>query len=235
MIFFILIIAMNPQLTIPFTMLVAASSNAGKSELIRDMLINHYLMFEKPLEEIIWLYHKNAKEEELFSNLTDNINVPITFIEGFPAKDISDGTLFKSDKNSIKCLVLDDVVVSALRSPIFIDLFTVLSHHMNIVVIAILQNIHAHSPAQRQLMNNVIRNVSYIVLFPDRRQMAAVRQIAHTYYNSEEAKLLEPFKQLIESKQKHDYMLIDFVGNENQVRFNCLRPETRKYFFSKPV
>ena len=223
---------MNPQLTTPFTMLVAASSNSGKTELVRDLLINHYLMFEKPLEEIIWLYHKNAKEEDLFHDLSTRLNVLITFIEGFPAKDISDGALFKSDKNAIKCIVLDDCVVSALKSPNFLDLFTVLSHHMNIVVIAILQNLHADTSSQRQIMNNIIRNVSYIVLFPDRRQMAAARQIARTYFNGEEHRLIKPFKQLIESKQKHDYLLIDFIGDNNQVRLNCLRPDGRKYGYT---
>ena len=212
----------------PSSILVASNSKSGKTLLVRDLIVNHYWMFDNPLEEVVWLYHRNARDDELVNHLQQNLSIPIQFMEGFPAKDIADGNLFKT--NGLKCLVLDDVVISALKSPVFIDLFTVLSHHQSIVVIAILQNLHADTPSQRQIMNNIIRNLSYVVLFPDRRQMAACKQLARTYFSGEEHKLIEPFKRMVENKE-HNYMLIDF--EEATVRFNCLRPTDEAFRFSK--
>ena len=212
-------------------MLVAASSKQGKSYLVRDILLNHYSLIDKPLESIIWLYHKNSRDDELFETLKKELNVPIEFMEGFPAEEISQEKLFKGD--GLKCLVLDDVVTTALKSPVFVDLFTVISHHSNVCIIAILQNIFCETSGQRQIMNNIIRNLTYLVLFPDRRQMAACKQIARTYFNGEEYKLVRPFKELIDTGQKHTYMLID-LENAN-IRFNCLRPtdEAFAYVFAK--
>ena len=221
----------NPQLVTPFSMLVAASTNSGKTSLVRDLIVNHYRMFDHPLDEIVYLYHKHARDEELFSYLEDNLNIPIRFVEGFPANDINDGKLFVSDKKASKCLICDDVVSEALRSKVFTELVTVFSHHDNINVIAIVQNLHAETASQRQVMNNIIRNLSYLVLFPDRRQLSTVRQIARNYYNGEEHRLLEPFKRLIEEKTKHEYMLLDFIGDVYPIRFNCLRPSDWTYVF----
>ena len=199
--------------------------------MVRDLIINHYWMFDKPLEEVVWLYHKNARDDELVAHLKENLSIPIDFVEGFPAEDIAEGRLFKT--SGLKCLVLDDVVISALKSPVFIDLFTVLSHHQSIVVIAILQNLHADTASQRQIMNNIIRNISYVVLFPDRRQWQACKQLARTYFSGEEDKLVEPFKYMIEKKEKYTYMLIDF--EQAAVRFNCLRPGDRAFKFVNGV
>lgn len=217
------------MLVTPSSFLVASNSKSGKTLLVRDLLINHYWMFDKPLDEVVWLYHRNARDDQLVAHLKENLSIPVSFVEGFPAEDIAEGRLFKT--SGLKCLVLDDVVISALKSPIFIDLFTVLSHHQSIVVIAILQNLHADTASQRQIMNNIIRNVSYVVLFSDRRQMAACKQLARVYFSGEEEKLVEPFKRMIEEKEKYTYMLIDF--EEAAVRFNCLRPGDQAFKFAK--
>ena len=216
------------MLLTPSSFLVASNSKAGKTQLVRDLLLNHYWMFDKPLQEVVWLHHKYARDDQLVADLEQNLTIPIKFVEGFPAEDIAEGRLFKT--SGLKCLVLDDVVISALKSPIFIDLFTVLSHHQSIVVIAILQNLHADTANQRQIMNNIIRNVSYVVLFPDRRQMSACKQLARAYFSGEEDELVVPFRRLIESKDKYSYMLIDF--EQASVRFNCLRPTDEAFKFS---
>lgn len=222
---------LNPLLVTPFSMLVVGSTNLGKSTLVRDLIVNHYRMFDNPLDEIIYLHHKYGFDDELVTYFNENLNIPIRFVEGFPSTDIIEGKLFEGDKKSSKCLIIDDVVGSALRSPNFLELFTVLSHHDNITVIAIMQNLFAETASSRQVMNNIIRNISYLVLFPDRRQLPTVRQIARNYYNGEEERLLKPFKRSIEEKNKHDYMLIDFIGDICPIRFNCLRPSDRKHFF----
>ena len=222
-------IEINKQLTTPFSMLVAASSKSGKTQLIRDLLVNHYRMFDKPLEQIVWLYHKSARDDNLMNHLKTNLNIPITFVEGFPADAVAAGSLFDCSPDALKCIVLDDVVTSALKSSSFLNLFTIMSAHNNLVVIAILQNLHADTPSQRQVMNNVIRNTSYVVLFPDRRQMSACKQMARIYFQSEENILVQPFQFLIDMKEKHNYMVIDFVDQDIPVKFNSLRPSDEKY------
>lgn len=222
---------MNKPLVTPFCLIVAASSNSGKTRLVVDLLTEHYIMFDHPVSEVVWCYHRNAFDDNLFSHLKTNMNVDVRFIEGFPETDLAAGNLFKANQSKLKCIVLDDIVPSAVKSPVFTDLFTVLSHHQNLIVIAILQNLHANTSTQRQLMNNIIRNVSYIALFPDRRQMNACKQIARTYFSGDEHRLVEPFKQLIENNNKYHYMLIDFIDPILTVRLNALRSESEKYTY----
>jgi molybdopterin-guanine dinucleotide biosynthesis protein len=213
-------------------MLIAASSKSGKTALVKDILINHYFMFDKPLSEIIWAFHPGSKNDSLFNELKACLTVPITFVEGFPEESIKTATLFQNTSgDETKCLVLDDIVVTALKRPSFIDLFTVLSHHQNINIIAVLQNLHADTSSQRQIMNNVIRNLSYLVLFPDRRQINACKQIARTYFPGEEDKLTLPFKRLIDSKVKYNYMLVDFNDDDMPVKFNVLRESDEAFVF----
>lgn len=215
------------MLVTPFSMICAASSKSGKTTLIRDLLVNHYRIFDQPLDEIVWLYHQNAYDGDLEQYLKDNLNIPIRFVQGFPADEIRNGDLFKT--KGLKCLILDDVVVSALKSPVFIDLFTIISHHMNVVVIAIIQNLHADTASQRQIMNNIIRNLSYVVLFPDRRQMNACKQLARTYFSGEEHRLTQPFKFMIDNHENYNYMVVDF--EQGRVIFNCLRPTDQAFEF----
>ena len=225
---------LNPQLITPFSILISASTNAGKTLLARDLIVNHYLMFDKPIVECVWLHHRNARNDELFKDLTMNLTIPITFKEGFDAQaqDIADGTLFQCEKDQLKCLVIDDLVSTALKSQAFIDLFTIQSHHQSIVVVGILQCLYGDTPSQRQVMNSVIKNASYIVLFPERRQTQVCKQIARYFFPGEEYKLMLPFLRLIEEKKKHSYMLVDFIGSDMPVRFNCLRPTDTKEFFT---
>lgn len=224
------------ELSTPFAMLVAASSKSGKTHLVRDVLLNHVFMFEQPLTEILWIYHKGSRDDALFESLKNSLRIPISFMDEFPKDDasFSDRMLFNNtDTSKLKCLVLDDVVHDALKSQNFLELFTILSHHQNIAVIAILQNLQTHTSSNQQVMNNIIRNVTYIVMFPDRRQMNACKQVARGYYPGEEDKLVKPFKHLVESKSKYTYMLIDFNDDDVPVKFNCLRQDDEAFTVNK--
>ena len=223
---------MDTKLRTPFTMLVAASSNSGKTKLIRDLVVNNKLTMDKPIDELIWLHHKNAKDDELIRDISSSMNVPVRFIEGYPEGEISNSTLFKTD--GLKCLVIDDIVHNAIRSASFTELFTIISHHENMIVIAILQNLYAYTPAQRQQINNVIRNCSYLVLFPERRSLASCRQLANAYFSGEQYRLLEPFKSVMKDKEEYQYLVIDFLcqNEDMQVRLNGLRPKEKSYNFT---
>ena len=226
---------MDIQLKTPFTMLVAASSNSGKTRLVRDILVNHNITMDRAIDEICWLHHKNARDETMFADIKKEVNIPIRFIEGYPDDRVSSSTLFDAGSR-LKCLVIDDIVQSAIRFPSFMELFTVISHHESIIVIAIVQNLYADTPAQRQLINNLIRNCSYLVLFPDRRSLAVCRQVANTYFTGEQHRLLQPFKSLMSpaAENKYQYMVIDFINKDDnlQVRFNGLRPDEECFYFT---
>lgn len=226
---------MDTKLHAPFTMLVAASSNSGKTKLVRDLVVNNMLTMDKRIDELVWLHHKNAKDEELIRDITGSMNIPVRFIEGYPDGEISDSSLFTADSKQLKCLVIDDIVHNAIRSPSFTELFTIISHHENMIVIGILQNLYAYTPSQRQQINNIIRNCSYLVLFPERRSLAACRQIATAYFSGEQYRLLEPFKAVMkDSAARYQYLVIDFLNQDEdmQVRLNGLRPMEKSYNFT---
>lgn len=224
------------QLKAPSCIIVSGSSNCGKTYLIEKLLSNHETCFEKPIEELYWVYAKHTRDEQLFQRL-QGLNMPVEFHEGYPKEKLSENTLFTKPTEAHKCLVLDDIFTGPSACTSLFDMFNIISHHQNITCIVVVQNLQGSTLSQKGCLSTLLRSTTYLVLFVNRRMIPIVRYIAQTFYPGEGNKVIEPLNSMLKSKKPHGYLLFDFISDDEvmQVREGGLVPGENCYGFQFPI
>lgn len=118
------------------------------------MLLQHCLkMIWHPPEIIVWLY---KRWQPLYDVIQSTVYPKVEFIQGIPLDLDQDSFIDPKTKNLV---ILDDLMSTASKDSRINELFTEGSHHKNLSVIAITQNLYYNKdPTQR-------RNCPYMVLF----------------------------------------------------------------------
>lgn len=106
------------------------------------------------------------------------------------------------------------------------DLFTKGSHHKNLSVIFITQNVFHQGRGQR----DISLNSNYIVIFKNPRDRAQIQQLARQVYPENPKFLQEAYHDA--TSRPHGYLLLDLkqsTPEEYRVR-SCIFPEDPKQF-----
>ena len=144
--------------------LVSGPSGAGKSEFVYAV-INHSLdLFNTPIEEIYFFY---SIQQQRFSTYGDKV----TFIEGLPSLEF----IQSLSESSHKLVIIDDQQIEACNSTIIADLFTKYSHHRNISVVLVLQNLFHQGKHSR----DISLNTNYFVLFKNPRDIHQIKVLSN--------------------------------------------------------
>jgi hypothetical protein len=147
-------------------MIVSGPTSCGKTFLVYKLLKNGRI--DPPPQRIIWLYKR-------WQPLYDIIGatVRVKFVQGIPLDLENDRYLDPKIRNLI---VLDDLMSTANKDSRITDLFTEGSHHRNLSVIAINQNLYqSKDPTQR-------RNCHYLALFNNPIDKQQVLTLARQMY-----------------------------------------------------
>ena len=91
----------------------------------------------------------------------------IEFCEGLPRPED-----YSNDPLSPKLVIIDDLMRESSSCDAIVDLFTKDSHHKNLSVILISQNLF------HQGQRNISLNANYIVVFKNPRDRAQIRHLA---------------------------------------------------------
>lgn len=134
----------------------------------------------------------------MYDVIKDTVLPTVEFIQRIPI-DLEEDSFLNPQKRNI--LILDDLMSSASKDSRINELFTEGSHHRNLSVIAINQNLfYNKDPTQR-------RNCQYLVLFKNPIDKQQVMTLARQMYPGNSQQLMRPFK---EATEKHfGYLLID--------------------------
>ena len=84
-------LVMDLKLKASSCLIVTGGSGCGKSVLIEKLLLNHKDCFQRPIEELHYVYAKNARCDALFGRLK-KLDMPVSFHEGLPEKELSSNT-----------------------------------------------------------------------------------------------------------------------------------------------
>ena len=156
----------------PFTMCISGPTSCGKTFLVKNILQSFQkktaLVYPKP-ERIVWLY---KRWQPLYGELKATVYPPIEFHRGIPDNLEEDEYLDPRKRNLI---ISDDLMSTASKDRRVTDLFTEGSHHRNLSVISLNQNLYySKDPTQR-------RNCHYMALFNNpvdqRPMMTMARQM----------------------------------------------------------
>jgi hypothetical protein len=204
---------MDTRFKHPLTCQIAGPSWCGKSvftfRLIREI---NELITPVP-EKIIYCY---GEYQPLFNDYPQ-----VTFHEGIPNNDEFDG-------KHRTLLILDDLMTEAGDG--VSNLFTKISHHRNVSVIFLTQNMY-HKSKQARTMS---LNTQYLVLFKNPRDATQVATLGRQMYPNNSKFLVEAFKDA--TKRSYGYLLLDLRADtlENyRVRTNIFAGERQYVYIPK--
>lgn len=145
-----------------FNAILAGPSQSGKTQLVLKLIENRDVMFSPPFSEIHWYY---GEWQPFFGNLKSIV----TFKEGLP-----DLTAYSGGK---PCLLIIDDLMTENKGQIG-SLFTKGTHHRNLSVIFITQNLFHQSKDSR----DISLNAHYIILMKSPRDKQQLGTIARQMF-----------------------------------------------------
>ena len=201
---------MDPRWKHPFTAIVAGPTGSGKSVFTFQFIREAAKMINPTVERIVYCY---GEYQDMFNDYPQ-----VHFNEGLP--DIS-----QFDGRHRTLLILDDLMSESNDS--VSNIFTKFSHHRNVSVIFLTQNLFYKSKQSRTMS----LNAHYIVLFKNPRDATQVATLARQMYPGQSKFLVEAFKDATE--KPFGYLLLDLkadTGEQYRVRTNIF-PHERQYVY----
>lgn len=142
----------------PCCIQIVGPTQSGKTMLTYKILAQSEYLFTKTPKKTIYCY---SAYQDLFSEMERKIE-NITFHEGLPTSEEIDKW---SENKEHMILCLDDLLCQAANSSDVLNLFTVKSHHCNISVLFLMQNLFPPGKCIR----TISLNATYIICLKNQR------------------------------------------------------------------
>ena len=136
----------------PFTMTISGPTGSGKTMFLKELLYKGKL--SPTPDRIVYLY---KRWQPLYDQMQEFI-ANIEFIRGIP-KNLDEDSFFDVKKNNI--IICDDMMSMTAVDPKIADLYTEGSHHRNLSVINLTQNLFP--PGKNAVTQR--RNTQYMIIF----------------------------------------------------------------------
>ena len=177
----------------PFRCYIAGPTCCGKTNLIKKILLNLNNLVDKRIDKIVVCYKVMQEAYEIFKYLP----MEVEFVEG-----LIDSRTFESSKNNL--LILDDLMEVCKDSKEIVNLFSVDSHHRNVSVFLVSQNIFSKGKCTRDLT----LNSSNMIIFKNPRDNVQISVLARQIFPGKTKAFMEAFKDA--TTKKHGYLFLDF-------------------------
>ena len=192
---------MTLLLQTPFTMCLAGSTSSGKTTFVRRLLDNLYRMTSEEPGKILYCY---GAFQPLYEEIKKD-HPDVTFIEGLPCRD--DMEQLASRGPSL--VVLDDLLSEVTNSRDMQSLFTRYSHHRNISVIFVSQNIFFGG----KYTKTINLNTHYLVLFKN-PNLAQIKTVGHQLLPGRASLLSQAFEDA--TSRRYGYLFVDMHPNQER-------------------
>ena len=198
----------------PFTCIVAGCTQSGKTVWVKSLLENAQKTISPAPQRIIWCY--GQWQQSYFDMLK---TVPeIEFNKGIPDDIDNTDYLDVSQRNLI---VLVDLMAQSGKDKRISDLFTKGSHHRNLSIIYIVQNIFH----QGKEMRNISLNAHYIVLFKSPRDKQQISMPARQVDPGRVQEFMRSYEDA--TSRPHGYLMLDLkptTSDQDRLKTNILPP-----------
>ena len=188
----------------PSCMGVYGASQTGKTEFTVKLLRNAKYLYTNPPEKILYCYQESQK---IFEDLESEMPNVIFFKRGLPTEE--DLNEFTSSRKHV-LLVLDDLMMESQSSKFIERIFCVLSHHLNMSVIKLAQNMFYQGRNSR----TISLQLHYFVLFQNNRDKSQVLTLARQIAPRKTDSFLEIYDDCM--SKPYSYLVIDISPNCNQ-------------------
>ena len=208
----------------PFTAIVAGPTQSGKTVFVSRFLRNLPLVCNVAFDRVLLYYGEWQDTYRRDFKVAGGVN--IEFREGMPQPDD-----YSHDNGKKKLLIIDDLMHEANGGSVILDLFTKGSHHKNLSVIFITQNLFHRGSNQRDLS----LNANYIVLFKNPRDRAQIQHLARQVFPEDSRFLQQSFADA--TAKPHGYLVLDLKQDTpDEYRFGtCIFPDDPYRYVYVPV
>ena len=216
---------MDVSLKHPFSMIVAGSRRAGKSELTKRLLIENERMISPKVEQFIWIY--STWQQELFSELLSRIS-NIQFVENLPQTNIEQERL-ANGKNINTLYVIDDLMNEVSERVDIRNLFT-RGRHINTSIIFLTQNLFHKGKHTRDMS----LNSDYLVVFKNPRDTSSIGNLAKQMMPGNSKFLQWAYRDA--TLKPFSYLFIDLrPDTDEKVRYRTNILEDIQYTYIAPL
>ena len=177
----------------PFTATVAGPTGCGKTQFTFRLIENALEMIKPPPRKIYYCY---GEYQPMFTNYPH-----VIFNEGLP--DIS-----TFDGREPTLLVIDDLMTET--NDTVANIFTKISHHRNVSVLYLSQNLFPKNKHAR----TISLNSHYLVLFKNPRDAGQFATLARQMYPNGSKFAVEAFKDATE--KPYGYLLVDLKPDTDE-------------------
>jgi len=171
---------------------IAGPSQAGKTSLVEEFIREKEQLFYPIPKRVVWCSNSIGNKELLI----DKYIIGLPKIEDLKKHDL---------------VVIDDLFLEAAESKDVSNLFTKISHHREVCIVFLTQNLFYQSKQQR----NRALSTHYLILFKNPRDLTSIRVIASqiglvglkdVYFDA--------------TQRPHSYILLDFhQSTPDEIRF----------------
>ncbi|GBO24338.1 hypothetical protein AVEN_19089-1 [Araneus ventricosus] len=196
------------QLKHPSNALIVGPSQSGKTSLVRKIIKNK--IYDKEIINIKWCYNYSSP---WFLEEPD-----IEFVQGLP-----------DSYENCDLIVIDDLMHQLDQK--VSELFTVVSHHQNVSVILLLQNLFPKCKAMR----DISLNSHYIILFKNARDMSQINCFARQLYPRNSHFMVDAYIKATASP--YEYLVVDLhptTSEEHRLRDSLFPDHSGIYWIYRP-
>lgn len=191
-------IGMDVRWKHPWTSLICGPTGCGKTVFVRRFLKHLEAVSDVAFDRILFYYGDTLDPDTLQLHKSQSPGSPkIEFRDGLPNPED-----YSTDNHKKKLIIIDDLMRESSGHTI-VDLFTKGSHHKNISVIFITQNIFHQGSGQR----DISLNTNYIVIFKNPRDRAQIQHLARQVFPENPKFLSEAYHNA--TTPPHGYLLLD--------------------------
>lgn len=174
-------------LQFPFSLFIAGPSGCGKTEFVLKLLD----CIKNKFDYILWV---NSENNAIPKKICDLSQVEIMKEIPNSFGSVPDGTL----------IILDDMMTEAYTKNVC-ELFTKGSHHKNLSVILITQNIFH----QGRYARDIALNSKYLVFFKNPRDKAQIYPLARQIYPEKPSEIVRVYNEA--TSEPHSYLFFDLT------------------------
>ena len=187
----------------PASCWIAGPTFSGKTHFTRKLIHYRHEMFETCPVEVHYCYKEY--QPEVFGDMEKKDGV--IFHQGLPSMETMK-TWSRNVSGAHLLLVLDDMQNEIVKSSEMATLFTVLSHHCNISVMCLVQNIFPQSRYSR----DISLNCGYMILMNNKRDKLQLTNLARQLCPGNVKFFTSAYEDAVTS-QKYGYLQVDLHPN----------------------
>jgi len=167
---------------------------------VKELLVRRNTLIAPPPQKIMWFY---KRWQPLYTEMRHLVPI-IEFVQGIPP-NIKRNDYF--DTRYPTLFVIDDLMKDATQSTDVCELFTEGSHHRNLSVICLLQNLYYKGKESRTMS----LNAQYMVLFKNPRDQQQVSVLARQMYPGNTRYFMEEYQAA--TQKPYGCLFIDLKQN----------------------